>query len=291
MVNIVTSDRPRAAPARPTAPTPAGHRRPGAHPRADHRQDRGTATATPGQQVTYTITVTDTGQTPYTGATVTDDLTGLLDDAAYGADATATTGAVSYASPGLTWTGNLTPGQAATITYTVTVHNPETGDKILTNTVTSAAAGSNCPRRIHRPPVRQHGDGGAADHRLTADVSTTIPGGVVHYTTTLTNTGQTPYYGISMTADGSGLADDAVGNADQTATSGSFAIGATGAVWSGDIPVGGTVTLTGSVTVNNPDTGDHVLTRPPPPAPRAATARPAAPTPAAAPPSTCSPRP
>ena len=57
------------------------------------------ATATPGQQVSYTITVTDTGQTPYTGATVADDLTGLLDDAAYGADATATAGTISYASP------------------------------------------------------------------------------------------------------------------------------------------------------------------------------------------------
>ena len=34
----------------------------------------------------------------------------------------------------------------------------------------------------------------------TADVSTTTPGGVVHYTTTLTNTGQTPYDGITMTA-------------------------------------------------------------------------------------------
>ena len=38
----------------------------------------------------YTVTITDTGQTPYTGITVTDDLTGLLDDAAYDSDATAT---------------------------------------------------------------------------------------------------------------------------------------------------------------------------------------------------------
>ena len=58
-----------------------------------------------------------------------------------------TSGAVSYASPVLTWTGNLTPGQAATITYSVTVivDNPESGDDILTDTVTSAASGSNCP--------------------------------------------------------------------------------------------------------------------------------------------------
>ena len=219
------------------------------------------STATPGQQVTYTITVTDTGQTPYTGAVVTDDLTGLLDDAAYGADAAATTGTVSYASPNLTWTGNLDPGQAVTITYSVTVDNPDTGDNLLTNTVTSAAAGNNCPAS------------GGTDPRCTAtvtvaqlvidstaDVSTTTPGGVVHYTTTLTNTGQTPYDNITMNSDASGLIDDAAGNGDQTATSGTFVIGTTGAVWTGDIPVGGTVTLAGSVTVNNPDTGNHVLT-------------------------------
>ena len=74
----------------------------------------------------------------------------MLDDAAYDNDAAATgTGTVGYASPVLTWTGNLTPGQAATITYSVTVNNPDTGDKILTNTVTSAAPGSNCPHRGH----------------------------------------------------------------------------------------------------------------------------------------------
>ena len=47
----------------------------------------------------YTITVADTGQTPYTAATVTDDLTGVLDDATYDSDATATSGTVTYTAP------------------------------------------------------------------------------------------------------------------------------------------------------------------------------------------------
>ena len=64
----------------------------------------------PGQQVTFTVTIADTGQTPYTGAVVTDSLAGILNDAAYNNDAAATGGAVSYASPVLTWTGNLAPG-------------------------------------------------------------------------------------------------------------------------------------------------------------------------------------
>ena len=44
---------------------------------------------------------------PYTGATLTDSLTGVLGDATYDDDATATAGAVSFTSPDLTWTGDL----------------------------------------------------------------------------------------------------------------------------------------------------------------------------------------
>ena len=233
---------------------------PGAHPGPDHRQDRLGDHRHPGQKVSYTITVTDTGQISYTGAVVTDALTGVLDDAAYDTDAAASTGTVSYASPVLTWTGNLTVGAVATITYSVIVNNPDTGDKILTDTVTSAAAGSNCPSGSTDPRCASTVTVSQLIINSTADVTTTTPGGVVHYTTTLTNTGQTPYYGITMTSDGASLADDAVSNGDETATSGTLSLGTTGAVWTGDIPVGGTVTLTGSVTVNNPDTGDHIMT-------------------------------
>ena len=66
---------------------------------------------------------------------------------------------MSYASPNLTWTGTLAVGATATITYSVTVNNPDTGDQVLSNTVTSAAAGSNCPA-------------GGSDPRCTA----TVPG-------------------------------------------------------------------------------------------------------------------
>ena len=65
----------------------------------DTSKTASSATAAPGQTVTYSITVTDSGQTPYTGATLTDPLAGVLDDAAYNGDAAATVmGSVSYAS-------------------------------------------------------------------------------------------------------------------------------------------------------------------------------------------------
>ena len=105
------------------------------------------STTSPGSTVGYTITVADTGQTSYSPATVTDSLSGVLRDAAYNtnAPATATAGSLSYASQVLTWTGNLAHGDAATITYSVTVDNPDTGGKVLANAAASADPGSNCP--------------------------------------------------------------------------------------------------------------------------------------------------
>jgi len=41
---------------------------------------------------------------------------------------------VTYAAPNLTWTGDLVPGAAATITYSVTVDNPDTGGHVLATT-------------------------------------------------------------------------------------------------------------------------------------------------------------
>ena len=41
---------------------------------------------------------------------MTDDLTGVLDDATYNGNAAASTGTVSFTSPALTWTGSLAPG-------------------------------------------------------------------------------------------------------------------------------------------------------------------------------------
>src|SRR5208283_2485330 len=97
-----------------------------------------------GGTVSYTITVANSGQTAYTGATFTDPLTSVLANAVYNANASATVGTVSYTSPNLTWTGNLAVGASATITYSVTVNTPDTGSGILANTVTSTTAGSNC---------------------------------------------------------------------------------------------------------------------------------------------------
>ncbi len=221
-----------------------------------------TGAAVPGQVVTYTLTITDAGQTPYTGAAVTDDLTGVLDDAAYDGDATTTAGSVSYTAPALTWTGNLTPGQVVTVTYSVTVNNPDTGDQSLVNTVASAAPGSECPPGGTDPdcsltiPVVS-----AATLTFTAatDVASAVAGQVVHYTITVANSGRTPYAGAAFTDPLGDVLDDAAYDGDVSATTGTATVTGSTLAWSGTVPASGTATITFSVTVHSPDTGNKIL--------------------------------
>ena len=102
-------------------------------------------TARPGDKVTYTIQVISAGSQSYNNATFSDDLTDVLKDATYNNDQSATAGTVSYAAPTLSWSGPVAGfGGIATITYSVTVKSPDTGDHSLVNTVVSSTGGSAC---------------------------------------------------------------------------------------------------------------------------------------------------
>ena len=220
-----------------------------------------TAAAAPGTTIGYTVTVTDSGQTPYTGATFTDSLAGALDDATYNGDAAATAGSVTYASPNLTWTGNLAVGATATITFSVTVNNPDTGDKAIVTAITSSTVGSNCPAGGSDPgcTVTVAGLTPALTIAATANSATTTPGAVVRYTVTVTNSGQTPYTGASFTDPLGGVLDDASYNGDASATAGTASFASPNLTWTGNLAAGAAATITFSVTVNNPDTGNKIL--------------------------------
>src|SRR6202041_836803 len=186
---------------------------------------------------------------------------GVQDDATSNGDQTATSGTLTVSGSVITWTGSIPVGGTVTVTGTVTVNNPDTGNKVLTSSLSTAAPGSNCPV-------------GSADPRCTATVnvltpgltivktantSAAVPGQAVGYTVTLTDTGQTPYTGAVVTDSLAALANDAVYNGNAAATTGSVTYAAPVLTWTGSLVPGGSATITYSVTVNNPDTGDHVL--------------------------------
>jgi uncharacterized repeat protein (TIGR01451 family) len=215
----------------------------------------------PGGDVRYTITVTNSGETAYTGATVRDSLAGVLADASYRADATASSGAVTFTEPTLTWTGNLALGQVVVISYSVRVNDPDLGGKIMVNDVTSDVLGSSCPSGGASPacstfvvvlvPV--------LDLAVVADRTTTVPGGTVGYTVTVRNTGQTSYVGATVTALLAGVVDDATYAGGAVSTTGAVTLSGSNLSWTGDLAQGATAVITYAVTVADPDVGNRLL--------------------------------
>lgn len=221
----------------------------------------------PGQDVTYQIVVTNVGGAAYTAedpATVADDLTRVLDDAAYGDDATADVGVLTYAEPTLSWTGALVPGAAATITYSVTVADPISGDGFLLNAVTGPPE-SSCPPGTDDVdcsvllPGRQ-----LALTKTAAPTGPVAAGDVVTFTVTATNLSEAPYtdeFPALVVDDLAGVLDDAAYDGDATLApaSGTLVYDEPRLVWVGPIPGLGSVTLTYSVTVTDPLAGDGLL--------------------------------
>jgi uncharacterized repeat protein (TIGR01451 family) len=104
------------------------------------------STVAAGATITYRITVTQHGPGAVGAASVTDDMHALLDDASYNGDAVASAGRVSVDGGTLEWLGDLTVGQAVTITYSVRVTGD--GDRSLVNTVTSQDPRGSCDTSI-----------------------------------------------------------------------------------------------------------------------------------------------
>ncbi|MFJ9317740.1 hypothetical protein ACIRN4_26355 [Pimelobacter simplex] len=146
-----------------------------------------------GQRVRYTLTVTNTGEVPLR-APVSDDLSGVLDDATYAGDVAASIGTVTISGTRLTWTGAVPPGQTLTIRYSVVVKAySHQGNHVLDNALTVHSEGGACGvapvPRLQRPPSRGAGAPCVTSHR-------TVPpgevGGMPPAVTPLPDTGGPP---------------------------------------------------------------------------------------------------
>lgn len=198
--------------------------------------------ATLGSTVTYTVAVTNSGQTNQPAASFTDSLTGVLDGANYNPAATTVTGGgtTSYSGGVLGWSGSLAVGASATVTYTVTIKNPDPGDKSMPNTVVSTTSGNNCAS-------------GSPDARCTASVTvtnsttltftkvagvtTTVPGAAVSYTVTAVNSSATAVTSANFTDSLGGVLDDATYNSDAAVTGGgSITYASPNLSWTGTVP-------------------------------------------------------
>ncbi|MGW9159433.1 beta strand repeat-containing protein [Microbacterium sp. NPDC055665] len=203
------------------------------------------STVAEGQVVDYTITVTQTGPGAVTGATLSDDLGAVLDDAAYNGDVAADAGTATIDGSTLTWAADLAVGDVVSITYSVTVGDIGSGDGTLRNVVTSAG----CATETDCATVDEVGSYEFSKTSDPTSGSTVATGDTVTYTVTVTQRGVGPITGATVDDDLSGVLDDATFNDDATATAGSVVRDGTELHWSGDLAEGAVVTITYSVTV------------------------------------------
>ncbi|WP_144018593.1 CshA/CshB family fibrillar adhesin-related protein [Demequina sp. NBRC 110051] len=217
----------------------------------------------PGESVTFTVTVENIGQVDYTAdapAEVVDDLTAVLDDAEWDGEVTVSAGEWEFTSPELSWSGPVAVGETVTITYSVTVNDPLTGNGLLDNVVTGPVE-SNCEAESTDPDCATEVPVKALEIVKTADPDDEVlPGETVTYTVTIENIGQVDYTRASVTDDMSSILDDATYDGDATASAGGFTFSRPVLNWTGPVAVGDTVTITYSVVVNDPLTGDGILT-------------------------------
>ncbi|MGC3952760.1 MAG: LPXTG cell wall anchor domain-containing protein [Propionicimonas sp.] len=91
----------------------------------------------PGDRINYTIVATNVGDADFTAgdpAELVDDMSGVLDDASYLDNASASTGTVLWQPPQLSWTGPLAAGESVEIRYSVSL-GEGTGDGDVVNQV------------------------------------------------------------------------------------------------------------------------------------------------------------
>jgi uncharacterized repeat protein (TIGR01451 family) len=184
-----------------------------------------------GDTIHYRIVVTNTGQGTLTNVTVSDDKQPTL-------------GAFTVAS--------LAPGKSATHEYSIVLDRSVTGTVVNTASATAdTPPDSNISPTIPPDPagfeVANYTTVKTADPASGTPVQ---PGQVIHYTITVAQQGTAAADAV-FSDDLSKILDDASYNGDVKASLGTAKITGTTLGWTGTIPVGGTATVTYSVTVHD----------------------------------------
>ena len=123
----------------------------------------------------------------------------------------------------------------------MTVNRPD-GDKVLTNQVTSAETGNNCPAGGTDPRCVTTVAVAMLTITHTATPAMTIPTGVVRYTITIANAGSVAYTGLAVEQNFAGVLDDAASQrrGRPGEPQGSVQVAGSVLIWTGDVPAGET---------------------------------------------------
>ncbi len=182
------------------------------------------------------------GPVPITGATVRDDVSGLVDDA----DVGTLPAGLARSADQLTWTiPTIGVGGVASITYSAVVRAEATGATI-TNSASPVGKGGYCS--IGCSTTAYTDAWTLTKTSDPADGATVVPGAAINYTLSLTNTGPATLHGARVADELADVVDDATLGALPAGA----ALSGTMLTWSvPDVAAGDTVTLTYAAAVHS----------------------------------------
>ncbi|MCE4162330.1 DUF11 domain-containing protein [Rhodococcus sp. Ni2] len=233
------------------------------------------STVQAGDTITYTVTGANTGRTALTPATITDDLSAVLNNAAVvPGSLKATIDGAPVAAPTLSgstlsWSANLPAGKSVVLTYQVKVNAGVAAGTVLNNKVTGTAKPPTGPEITPPPVTTEHPVkvpgftvAKAADPASGTNVAA---GQTITYTVTGANTGNTTLDPVVLTDDLSKVLDNAalvdgslkatVDGVDGAAPS----LAGTTLSWTGALEAGKSVVLTYQVKINDGVAGGTLI--------------------------------
>lgn len=199
----------------------------------------------PGDTVEYTVSIANDASAPLTGATVTDDLSDVFDNATLIGDPVASAGSVAITGTDLVWTGDVPANDVVTLTYSVRVNDDAVAPSTLRNVVSSPDSPTN-PETTN--PVATVVLGKSSNPTSGLAVK---PGDTVDYTVTVTNPSSVDIESVYVEDNLSDILDDASLIGSPQVSDGSKAyLNGMSLSWMGTVPAGETVTITYSVLVS-----------------------------------------
>ncbi|MFN8440337.1 MAG: GEVED domain-containing protein [Caldilineaceae bacterium] len=218
---------------------------PQGEPKLEMRKFANVTQTGPGGQIEYTIVITNVGTGPANAVNWQDAIPAGTSYVPGTLNATAPT--TNDSNPALMkWNGNISAGGAVTIKFKVQVNVPIDCGVVIRNTAN--IMGASGPVLSASVDVKIVCDA-VLTIRKIADVTQTVPGGVIEYTIVVNNSGSGPAAGVSVQDPVPAGTTYVAGSLNATAPTTDDSNPAI-MKWNGNIPAGGSVTIKFKVRVN-----------------------------------------